>query len=702
MTVPATPSIRVAVDIGGTFTDVAWYDARMGSVGFGKTLTTPRALIAGVRACLARAHVDLARALHLVHGSTVAINAVLQKTGALTGLITTEGFRDVLEIGRANRPDTYNLFFEKTVPLVPRTLRLEVRERISATGEVLASLNRHGARAAVRSLKRARVEAVAVCFLHSYANPEHEILMGRLLRRELPGVFVTLSNEISREFREYERTSTTVLNAFVGPLVSESLSQLERTLQHDGFQGMLFLMQSNGGVMTAERAKVAPVAMMESGPAGGVIGAAALGRVLGHQNVIAFDMGGTTAKACLVERGLPKMADGYFIGGYATGYPLRLPVVDIVEVGTGGGSIAWTDAGGALKVGPRSAGAEPGPVCYRLGGTEPTVTDANLVIGRLNPRRFLGGELDLDVEAAERIIQARVARPFSMSLAEAAHGIIQIAEARMSFAVRAVTLERGYDPRDFVMVAFGGAGPLHATAIARELRIPTVVIPPQPGHFSAVGMLLTDIRHDYVQTRVRNYEAVTAGDIETVYTRMEMKAAVTLKSEGLDDAVTFLRSLEIRYQGQEYTVTVPVRSRFDAPRALVEIQKDFHEAYELRYGHAAPLEPIQIVSLRLTALGSVRKPDFARLRQPELQDSEAGSRQVYFQTTRGYLECPVYRREALAVGAEIPGPAIIEEYASTTVLHPGDRATVEAHGCLVIDIDSDAMDRSEQRRPGRH
>ena len=699
---PAPSSIRVAVDIGGTFTDVAWYDATIGSVGFGKVLTTPRALVAGVRACLARAEVDLARTLHLVHGSTVAINAVMQKAGAITGLITTEGFRDVLEIGRANRPDTYNLFFEKTVPLVPRTLRLEVRERVSATGEVLASLNEYTARAAVRALKRARVEAVAVCFLHSYANPEHEIFMGRLLRRELHGVFVTLSHEISREFREYERTSTTVLNAFVGPLVSESLAELERTLQRDGFQGMLFLMQSNGGVMTAERAKVAPVAMMESGPAGGVIGAAALGRVLGHQNVIAFDMGGTTAKACLVERGLPKMADGYFIGGYARGYPLRLPVVDIVEVGTGGGSIAWTDAGGALKVGPRSAGAEPGPVCYRLGGTEPTVTDANLVIGRLNPRRFLGGELDLDVETSERIIQARLGRRFSMSLAEAAHGIIKIAEARMSFAVRAVTLERGYDPRDFVMVAFGGAGPLHATAIARELRIPTVVIPPQPGHFLAVGMLLTDIRHDYVQTRVRNYEAVTAGDIETVYTSMETKAAVTLKSEGLDDAVTFLRSMEIRYQGQEYTVTVPVRSRFDPPGVLVEIQKEFHEAYELRYGHAAPLEPIQIVSLRLTALGSVRKPDFARLRQPELRDSEPDSRQVYFETTHGYVECPVYRREVLAVGAEIPGPAIIEEYASTTVLHPGDRARVEAHGCLVIDIDSDAMDRSEQRPPGSH
>jgi N-methylhydantoinase A len=679
----------VAVDIGGTFTDLAWYDEATEAVGFGKALSTPRALAEGVQQCLARGRVDLARTLHLIHGSTVAINAVIQKTGAKTGLITTEGFRDVYEIGRANRPDTYNLFFEKPVPLVPRTLRLEVRERMSARGEVLRPLDLRSARAAVRALKRAGVGSVAVCFLHSYANPEHEIRIGELLRKEFPDAFVTLSHQILREFREYERTSTTVLNAYVGPLVSQYLEQLEGLLRRHGFHGTLFLTQSNGGVMTGERAKVAPVAMMESGPAGGIIGAVQLGKVLGHENVIAFDMGGTTAKTCLVERAMPKMADGYYIGGYALGYPLRLPVVDIVEVGAGGGSIAWIDEGGALKVGPRSAGAEPGPVCYRRGGTEPTVTDANLATRRLNPRRFLGGELDLDVDGATRAIRERVARPLGMDLTEAAHGILKIAEARMSFAVRAITVERGYDPRDFVMVAFGGAGPLHATAIARELGIPRVVIPPQPGHFSAVGMLFTDVRHDYVQTHVCDYDAASPREIEAVFARLEAEGLQTLESEGLrGEAVAFLRSMEMRYLGQEYAVTIPVPSRFERPETLGEIRKRFDDAYDVRYGHSAPMEPLQLVNLRLATLGTVRKPHFDRLRHREAGGPvRARARRVYFEAA-GHVECPVFLREALATGTEVAGPAIIEEYASTTVLHPGDRVVVEPHGCLVLDVAS--------------
>lgn len=684
----AAPTLRVAVDIGGTFTDLAWYDEGTETVGFGKAPSTPRALAEGVRRCLAKGRVDLRRALHLIHGSTVAINAVIQRTGASTALITTEGFADVLEIGRANRPDTYNLFFKRPVPLVPRTLRLEVRERMSARGEIVKPLDVRGARALIRALKGGGVEAVAVCLLHSYANPAHEERLGELLRAALPGAFVTLSHEILREFREYERTSTTVLNAYVGPLVSRYLGDLERPLRRQGFRGTLFLMQSNGGVMTAHRAKVAPVGMMESGPAGGIIGAAQLGKLLGYEHVIAFDMGGTTAKTCLVERGLPKVADGYYIGGYATGYPLRLPVVDIVEVGAGGGSIAWIDEGGALKVGPRSAGAEPGPVCYGQGGIEPTVTDANLSLGSLNPVRFLGGEMRLDVGAAQRAIQARVAQPLGMGPTEAAHGILTIAVARMAFAVRAITVQRGYDPRDFVMVAFGGAGPLHATAIARELRIPRVLVPPQPGHFSAVGMLLADVRHDYVQTYIRDLEAATPQEIEERFARMEDEGARTLAAEGLPgDAMACLRSMEMRYLGQEYTVTVPVPGRLLGPEALGDVRKRFDEAYEVRYGHAAAGEPTQIVSLRLAALGTARKPDFARLRdRPGGVEDRGGVRRVYFGRVGGHVDCAVLRREALRAGAEVAGPAIIEEYASTTVLHPGDRLVVEPHGCLIIDV----------------
>ncbi len=681
-------TLRVAVDIGGTFTDLAWYDEAAGTVGFGKAHSTPRELAEGVRECVAKGRVDLARTSHLVHGSTVAINAVIQRSGAKTGLITTEGFRDVLEIGRANRPDTYNLFFEKPVPLVPRTLRLEVRERMSARGAPLRRLDPRSARAAVRTLQRAGVEAVAVCLLHAYANPAHEVRLGELLRREMPDAFVTLSHEILREFREYERTSTAVLNAYVGPLVRRYLEHLEAGLRRDGLRGTLFLMQSNGGVMTAERARVAPVAMMESGPAGGIIGAAQLGRLLGLEDLIAFDMGGTTAKTCLVERGLPKVAVGYFIGGYAAGYPLRLPVVDVVEVGAGGGSIAWIDAGGALKVGPRSAGAEPGPVCYKQGGTEPTVTDANLAIGRLNPSRFLGGEMRLDLAGATRAIEECIARPFGMDLTEAGHGIVKIADARMAFAVRAITVQRGYDPRDFTMVAFGGAGPLHACAIARELHVPRVVVPPQPGHFSAVGMLLADVRHDYVQTTVLAYEGADPAAIEAVFARLEREGVETLASEGLrGGAVTLLRTLEMRYLGQEYTVSVPVPRPFLGPETLREVRKRFDDAYHVRYGHSAPGEPIQITNLRVTALGASRRPEFARLREQAAgSPSEAGAREVYFESAGGHVACPVFRREALAAGAEIVGPAIVEEYASTTVLHPGDRLRVEPHGCLVIEV----------------
>jgi N-methylhydantoinase A len=687
----ASQGLRVAVDIGGTFTDLAYYAEGSQEVGFAKSASTPRSLVDGVQNCLTKVGVDPARILHLIHGSTVAINAVIQRTGAKTALITTEGFGDVYEIGRANRPDTYNLFFEKPIPLIPRILRLEVRERMSPSGEVIRPLDTKSVAAAVRRLKQEAIEAVAVCLIHSYANPAHEVSLGHLLREELPHVFTTLSHEILREFREYERTSTTVLNAFIGPIVRDYLDQLERPLHTRRFHGKLFIMQSNGGVMTADRAKVAPVAMMESGPAGGVIGAAHLGRLLGHENLIAFDMGGTTAKACLVEQGLPKVADGYYIGGYTSGYPMRLPVVDIVEVGTGGGSIAWMDPGGALKVGPMSAGAEPGPVCYGRGGMEPTVTDSNLVIGRLSSSSFLGGEVVLDTSGATRVIEERVAKPFGMDLTEAAHGIVKIADALMSFAVRAITVQRGYDPRDFVMVAFGGAGPLHALAIARELRIPRVIVPPYPGHFSAVGMLLTDFRHDYVQTYVRHYDALTADEIEAAFHSLTAEGSQTLISEGVAAGNTaFIRSMEMRYLGQEYTVTIPVPGTIDTQATLLEVRRRFDEAYDKRYGHSAPSEPIELVNLRVTALGTVRKPEFTHLRGPKGDRlAQVQTRRVAFQgDTDQYIDCPVLRREEMTVDTDVVGPAIIEEYASTTVLHPGDSAMVEPNGCLVIEIGS--------------
>jgi N-methylhydantoinase A len=678
-------TLRTAIDIGGTFTDLASYDVATRSVRFEKALSTPDSLDRGVLECFEKGSVDPAAMEQFIHGSTVAINAIIQKTGARTALITTDGFTDVYEIGRANRPDTYNLFFEKPAPLIPATLRFGIAERVGPDGKVLTALTATAIDGVVKKVKAANVQAVAVCLLHSYANIRHEAAIGRAIRAALPDVFVTLSHEILREYREYERTSTTVLNAYVGHQVSGYLRDLERPLRDRTFTGRFLIMQSNGGVMTAKRASQVPVAMMESGPAGGIIGAAELGKLIGDSDVIAFDMGGTTAKTCLVEQGLPKMTDQYYIGGYRDGYPMRIPAVDIIEVGAGGGSIAWIDAGGALKVGPQSAGSAPGPVCYARGGVEPTVTDANLVTGRLNPTRFLGGEFDLDMAGAQAAIAKRIGTPLGMDVLDTACGIIRITDARMSFAVRAITLQRGYDPRRFAMVAFGGAGPLHAMAIARELHIPRVIIPPQPGHFSALGMLLTDLRQDFVQTRVTDLAGLNAADLNERFTALEKEGRASIAREGYaPEAVTLLRSMDMRYLGQEYTVRVSVPDVLSDRQVLKTLREHFDVAYDLRYGHSSPDQPAQIVNFRVTAIGRVEKPDLASLQDKRIPAaSTACERQVYFEG-KGHLLCPVAQRAALTEGTTIEGPAIIEEYASTTVLHPGDRAIVNQFGCLVI------------------
>jgi N-methylhydantoinase A len=678
---------RVAVDIGGTFTDLAWYNGASGAVTFEKVLSTSPNFADGVHQSLTKANVDMARTLHFVHGSTIAVNAVIQKTGSRTALITTKGFEDVYEIGRANRPDTYNLFFEKPRPLVPATLRFGVRERMNSAGAVVTPLDLAGARRAIRKLVAAKVDAVAVCLLHAYANPTHEITLGKMLRRALPKAYITLAHEILREYREYERTSTAVLNCYIGAEVSRYLNQIDEPLRQNSFAGSFYIMQSNGGVMTAARATQSPVSMMESGPAGGIIGAAVFGKALGENNVIAFDMGGTTAKACLVEQGLPHMTDQYYVGGYREGYPMRLPVLDITEVGAGGGSIAWVDQGGALKVGPRSAGAVPGPVCYGRGGTEPTVTDGNLVIGRLNRDRFLGGKIALDQVAATQAITRKVARPFELSPIEAAHGIIKIADARMSALVRAITLQRGYDPRDFSMIAFGGGGPLHATAIARDLNIPRVIIPPRPGHFSALGMLLTDMRQDFVQTHVVDLDAVDAASLESAFWPLEENGRRVLAEQGCDPInMLLLRSVDMRYFGQEYSVSVSVSSRL-ASEAMQSLRQRFDATYDQRYGHSDPEVPAQIVTLKLAAIGTVSKPEIASLRGPLACPNQAiERRKVYFESAGGSVDTPVVQRDSLLVDQTFEGPLVIEEHASTTVVHPEDRVWVDHNGCLVVSI----------------
>jgi N-methylhydantoinase A len=678
--------LLIALDIGGTFTDLVAFDLAAGTIHHAKSSTTPSDLSVGIRETLRKSGLPIDAAETFIHGSTVAINTAIERTGARTALLVTEGTRDVYSIGRGNRPEAYNLFFKRPEPYVPRQRTREIAERLSAAGDVVTVLARDQARDIAASLNAENIESVAVCFLHSWANPEHEVAVGEILAGEAPGMYRSLSHEILREYREYERTSTTVLNAYVGPRVNRYLQDLETLLESFRFTGRLLIMQSNGGTMSPATAKRVPVATMESGPVGGIIAAAEVGTDLAFPNVIAFDMGGTTAKVSLVQNGEPDIAQGYFIGGAASGHPVMLPVVDIIEVGAGGGSIAWIDAVGALKVGPRSAGGAPGPVCYGQGGTEPTVTDANVVLGRVLAARFLGGEMPLDTGAAHEAIRVKIAEPLGMTVNEAALGIVKIAIAEMSLAVRGVSVARGYDPRDFAMLAFGGAGPLHAAEIARELHIPTMIIPRVPGHFSALGMLMADLRHDYVRTYYKPLAASDFAEIDRVFYEMIADGRRLLIEEGtIPEAVHVQRFLDLRYIGQEFPIQTPVGSEVIAAADVAGMRTSFDELHDRRYGHQAVDEPIEIVNLRLTVTGRRERSQFARVASGG-NNAPIGRSAVVLDDANAPVECAIYDRERLAAGARVSGPAIIWEYASTTVLFAGDELTVADSGELLIRI----------------
>jgi N-methylhydantoinase A len=680
--------MRIAVDIGGTFTDLVAVDDE-GKVYRSKALTTPDDLSRGIRNCLQGASIDVATAKFFVHGSTVTINAVLEHKGARTGLITTKGFRDVYEIGRGNRPEGYNLFFKRPVPLVSRDLRLEVDERLYATGEVLKPLDEQSARESIETLKRANVESVAVCLLHSYANPAHERRLGQLLSRDFPEAYVSLSHEILREFREYERTSTTVLNSYIGPIVRGYLGLLEKMLDDCAFRGTFRVMQSNGGVMSAETAMKMPVTMMESGPVAGVIAAAHLGEQLDCRHVISFDMGGTTAKTSLIKDFHPEVTSNYYVGGYVSGHPMMLPVVDIVEVGNGGGSIAWIDPAGGLKVGPQSAGAAPGPACYDQGGSEPTVSDANLIAGRIAPEYFLGSGIRLRHEKAAQAISEKIAEPLGLSLEEAALGILTITNFNMSLAVRAVSVEKGYDPRDCVLVPSGGGGALHALAIARELSVPRVIIPPMPAHFSAFGMLLADLKHDYVQTFVRELTETTGVEISDAFAALEKSAVETLNEEGAAwEQIVLRRFLDMRYRGQEYTLPVPIQEDLRAISDFDAIRSRFDQLHQEHYGHSAPKEPVVMVNLRLSALGKFdnRLPLASSSRESDR--GERGKRPIIFDSGQQAVNCPIYLRSGFRTGDRLAGPAVIEEQGATILLYPSDNMQVNEFGHLIIDVGS--------------
>ncbi len=681
--------MRVAVDIGGTFTDVVVFDEGQRDLSLAKTLSTPGELARGVLDGLIKAAVRFEEMTTLIHGSTIVVNAIIERRGAKTALVTTKGFRDVYEIGRINRPESFNPRFRKHRPLVPREDVFEVSERMLADGSVRTPFDENEAREVARIIKDEGFEAVAVLFLHSYRTPEHEIRMREILRETEPKLFVSVSHELSREYREYERTSTVAANAYVGPIVSQYLGDLERRLRDKKFAGNLMIMQSNGGLSNVDMARRQCIQMMESGPAGGVVGTMALCELLDLEAAIAFDMGGTTAKACVIRRGEPSLSPDYFIGGYNEGLAIRIPVLDIVEVGTGGGSIAYLDEGGGLHVGPKSAGAEPGPASYGRGGTEPTVTDANVILGRLSPENFLGGEMRLDHNAAESALRDRLAVPLNVSLERAAAGMLQVATSAMANTVRHVTLERGLDPRDFTLVAYGGGGPLHCASVAKELSISKIIVPNAPGHFSALGMLMADLRRDYVRTLFERMDDLEMIKLEEQFKILEAEGRKALEESGIPtDRIVFERAADIRYVGQEHAVAVRMPANVGSEEARAEVKRRFDDAHDLRYSHSAPEESADIVSLRVSAIGRLNKPEFPQIAKGDATppaSARRGERAVNFEGV-GALSALVYDRAQLLQDNVISGPAIIEEVASTTVVEPGDRVTVNGFGHLVMEL----------------
>ncbi len=663
-------SYAVAIDIGGTFTDLVAFDHEADKVIYTKSPTTYGNFVEGILDCFRKANIAPEDTLLINHGTTLVINSLIQRLGGRTALITTRGFRDVLEIARGNRPDPLDLYYQRDEPLIPRDMRFEVNERMDSAGKIIQALDADELGKLAERIRKEKVEAVAVFFLNSYANPFHEEEAAAMLKRLLPGVFVTCSTELSREWYEYERTSTVAANAYVGPQVNSYIRALENDLKSKNFDGTIYMMGSNGGVLSVERTCRQPIALVESGPIGGCIGAGVYAQALGFDNVISFDMGGTTAKCTLVEEGRFSVDSVYYASGYVQGFPIKSPVINIVEVGSGGGSIGWVDAQNRLHVGPRSAGSNPGPACYGRGGTEPTVTDANLVLGRLNAENFLGGELKLDSGHARQAL-ATLAAPLGYAGAqgevELAAGILAIATVVMAGAVRKISVEHGRDPRDFVLFSYGGGGPLHACALAHELSIPVVVIPPEPGNFSAIGMLLADARLDDSNTFTGRMEEGIVEKMESVFTAMEQQAAASLKAEFSCDEVNFQRFAEMRYIGQRHNIRVPVSGL----ASVMAMREAFEKDYKRRYGHADAKAPAELQALHLSAFARLRRPDANRLPRP-MADKPARSRKVCFDPATGSVDARVYDRYSLARGFKGEGPAVIEEYGSTTLVWPGD------------------------------
>jgi N-methylhydantoinase A len=677
---------RIGVDVGGTFTDFTLHDDADGSVRFYKVPSTPHdpseAIENGLVEMLATFGLKAEHVEYLGHGTTVATNIVIERRGAKTGLLTTKGFRDVLELGRQARPSIYDYRVQKPPVLVPRDRRVEVTERIGPDGAVLIELDQASLDQAVETIAASGVESVAICFLHSYRAPEHEMRAKAAIERHLPGVFISVSSEILPEFREFERMSTTVVNAFVGPRMGRYLDRFRERVHSIGIPAEPYTIHSNGGLMSVATVRNCPVRTCVSGPAAGVVGAAEIGRVAGLPNLITFDVGGTSTDVSLIYGSEPLYTSSRLVAGY----PVKTPMIDIHVIGAGGGSIARIDDAGAMKVGPQSAGADPGPVAYGRGGTEPTITDANLTLGRLDAKTLLGGRMTIDLEAARRVIHDRVAKPLGLGLEAAALGILQIANANMSRAIRSVSVEKGYDVSQFALAAFGGAGPLHAADVAVECGIPRLLIPREPGTVCARGMLLTDLSSDYVRSHFADASVEAWKQVLSLFEDMRAEGNAWLDGEGIVPARRHFKTvLDARYRGQNFEVKVQCDGL--GVDDLGKVIEGFHAAHTQEYGYAIRTREIEFVSARLQVIGDVDKAPQARIAGGNsLANAITGQRSMVVDSARGWQDATIYAREKLPLGVRFEGPAIINEMSATTLIFPGQSAVVDPWGNIIVEV----------------
>lgn len=683
-------SYRLSIDVGGTFTDVVIQDERNENIFCTKIDSNPQdqslSIVQGIRKIIQKLNISCQEITYFSHGTTVGTNALLERSGAKTALITTKGFRDVFEIGTQKRPDLYDFWVKRPKPPIHRHLIYEIPERIRFTGEILEEIDLYAAKNVIKRIKENEIESIAICFLHSYKNPENELKMKNLILEEMPDMYVSLSSEILPEIGEYERTCTTAVNAYLMPKMYKYINKLEKEKENLGIKKNLHIMQSNGGLMSAYFAANRSVHTVFSGPAGGVLGGKNISKQLGEKNLITLDMGGTSTDIALIENYENKFTTGGTIGTF----PIKVSMIEMHTIGNGGGSIGWVDEGGALRVGPQSAGALPGPACYNIGGEKPTITDANLLLGRLNYKNFLGGEKELSYEKAKTVIENEIGNILKLSYIESANGMLDILYSNLSGGIKIVSIQKGYDIREFSLLAFGGAGPLHASQLMKDLDINRVIIPLAPGNFSATGELFAEIQYDYVRTLVMPIEKVNFEEYNLIFNQLILEAKKDLKKENInEDSIIFKGTSDIRYAGQSWELNIPVPIMVNSNKNLLEIKHDFNNKHKKTYGYNLKDENTVLVNIRLSAIGSIPKAVFASSSKHKrktvsiINDAYKGNREVFFNNS--FIHCPIYDRDELYTGNIIAGPAIIEEYGSTTVVLNNQKAFIDELKNIIIE-----------------